>query len=92
MLEENNSSFDIVAAGAFDKNISSQLHTDRMIAACNSRRNAAYAELDRLRAKRTREQKSPSEMPEANAESVIPPNVHGGFSGNLHRPVTKPVQ
>ena len=92
MLEESNLSFDIVAAGAFDRNISSQLHTDRMIAACNSRRNAAYAELDRLRAKRTREQKSPSEMPEANAETVIPANGHGGFSGNLHRPVTKPVQ
>ena len=92
MLEENNSSFDIVAAGAFDKNISSQLHTDRMIAACNSRRNAAYAELERLQAERSREQKSPSQMAEDNAEIGRAPNGHGGFPDNLHRPVTKPVQ
>jgi hypothetical protein len=92
MLEENNLSFDIVAAGAFDRNISSQLHTDRMIAACNSRRNAAYAELERLRAKRSHEQKNPTETPEANADIGMATNGHGGFPGNPRRPVTRPVQ
>ena len=54
LLEEFGLTLDVVTAAAFGETIMSQLHTDRMVAAAYERRNAAYAELERRRAKQTK--------------------------------------
>ena len=52
LLEAEGLTLDVITATAFEKTIVAQVHTDRMAAAAYDRRNAAYAELDRVRAKR----------------------------------------
>jgi hypothetical protein len=49
LLEQHAMSLDLLAAVAFERTIGPQLHTDRMAGAAYDRRNAAYAELERLR-------------------------------------------
>jgi hypothetical protein len=53
-LEGLGLTLDVVTAATFGETITSQLHTDRMVAAAYERRNAAYAELERRRAKQTK--------------------------------------
>jgi hypothetical protein len=52
LLEAEGLTLDVITATAFEKTIVAQVHTDRMAAAAYDRRNAAYAELDRVRPKR----------------------------------------
>jgi hypothetical protein len=53
-LEEFGLTLDVVTAATFGETITSQLHADRMVAAAYERRNAAYAELERRRAKQAK--------------------------------------
>jgi hypothetical protein len=52
-LEGFGLTLDVVTAATFGETIVAQVHTDRMVAAAYERRNAAYAELERRRAKQT---------------------------------------
>jgi len=52
MLLKDDLTLNLVMAAAFAKTITPQLHTYRMASAAYERRNAAYAELERLRAKK----------------------------------------
>src|SRR5262245_39706807 len=52
LLEAEGLTLDVITAAAFEKTIVAQVHTDRMAAAAYDRRNAAYAELERVRGKR----------------------------------------
>jgi hypothetical protein len=52
LLQAHNLTLDAVNAVAFQRNIMPQLHTDRMVGAAYDRRNAAYAELAALRARK----------------------------------------
>src|SRR5262245_31410214 len=70
LLEAEGLTLDVVTAAAFEKTIVAQVHTDRMAAAAYDRRNAAYAELDRVRAKR-----NPDEELEELEEEEAPPTV-----------------
>jgi hypothetical protein len=52
LLKAEGLTLDVIIATAFEKTIVAQVHTDRMAAAAYDRRNAAYAELERVRGKR----------------------------------------
>ena len=52
LLQAHNLTLDAINAVAFQRNIMPQLHTDRMVGAAYDRRNAAYAELAALRARK----------------------------------------
>jgi hypothetical protein len=54
LLFAHNLMLDVVSATAFQQNIGPQLKTDQMIGAAYGRRNAAYAEIARLRPEKER--------------------------------------
>jgi hypothetical protein len=51
LLAAHDLTWDLLSAGAFESSVGPQLHTDRMAAAARDRRNAAYADLERLKTK-----------------------------------------
>jgi hypothetical protein len=65
-------SLDVVTAATFEETIHSQVHTDRMVAAAYERRNMAYAELERRRAKQTKTAGRPSDDEEIVQEVGAP--------------------
>jgi hypothetical protein len=52
LLEQQSLNLDLLTAAAFQRNIVPQLQADRMAGAAYARRNAAYAELERLRSRK----------------------------------------
>jgi hypothetical protein len=75
LLKAEGLTLDVITATAFEKTIVAQVHTDRMATAAYDRRNAAYAELDRVRAKR-----NPDEDLE-EMEEEAPPTAPTNGSG-----------
>jgi hypothetical protein len=72
LLEGYQLTLDLVIAATFDDRIVSQIHIDRMTTTALERRNAAYAELDRLR--------TMSRKPEALPQGKIIEIGHEGHS------------
>src|SRR5262245_35681660 len=92
LLEQYDTSLDLLTAAAFEKTIGSQLHTDRMAGTAYERRNEAYAELDRLR-ERPRGSAAAKKIPDDDpvdeeeevegdllAEAEAPPTAPGASS------------
>jgi len=74
LLAEHELTLDVITAAAFESTIKPQLHTDHMLEAACKRRNAAYAQLERLRAKNTEHSGAlPSDM-HGNAPPTMPAN------------------
>ncbi len=63
LLLDHRLSVSMITAAAFADTIGPQLHTDRMVARACERRDAAYAELERLRAQGRRSATPPAEPP-----------------------------
>ncbi len=63
LLQDHRLTIEIIIAAAFADMIGPQLHTDRMAAAACERRDAAYAELERLRARGRKSSTPPAEPP-----------------------------
>lgn len=70
-------SLDVVTAATFEETIRSQVHTDRMVEAAYERRNAAYAGLERRRARKANGATAPSDRNETIREVEAPP-IDGG--------------
>jgi hypothetical protein len=86
LLAEYKLTVDELAASAFRRNIGSQVHADRMIAAAMKRRHTAWAEIERRRAKRFTDNRSDvvpavdgQDLPTAPREPASEPPVgqHG---------------
>src|SRR5262249_45534399 len=77
LLETFGLSLDVVTAATFEETIRSQVHTDRMVEAAYERRNAAYAELERRRARKANGATAPSDRDETIHEVDAPP-IDGG--------------
>jgi hypothetical protein len=73
LLRAQHLSLDVVTAAAFQRNIVPQQQADRMLGAAYDRRNAAFAELARLR---PREDKSASAVRAAQAEHAADGDEH----------------
>ncbi len=63
LLLDHRLSVSMIVAAAFADTIGPQPHTDRMVARACERRDAAYAELERLRARGRRSSTPPAEPP-----------------------------
>ena len=80
LLREQDLSLDELAAAAFERTIGSQAQIDRMTTSTANRRDAAYAELARLRAIMLHEQRAVEagrEVLQITAQSPAPPNGVG---------------
>jgi hypothetical protein len=77
LLGEFGLTLDVVTAATFEETIRSQVHTDRMVEAAYERRNAAYAELERRRARKANGATEPSNHGETIREVKAPP-IDGG--------------
>jgi hypothetical protein len=82
LLETHGLSLDVLTAATFEETIRSQVHTDRMVAAAYERRTAAYAELDRRRAKRNKAAAPADE--EEIMHAVEAPPIDGASRPEVH--------
>ena len=81
LLATHDLNWDLLTAIAFEANIVPQVHTNRMAVAARERRNAAYADLERLRARKASSAIKRTEdllADDAAVDAEAPPMAPGG--------------